>query len=232
MTVCAFTAVCGEDRDWLRQYIWEAERLEMPFVILLDRFPARPKILNHRLCVRVLERHESEGEFTEQAKQPLLDTVQQLGYSWALAWDVDETYEHFGPGVLPKYADYGTMNYVDFMTMRWLNLWETPSHVRVDRGYADMRRVKLLNLGGGRQWVFDHPVTNGPKLVGRTPVGYDSTKVCLHHGMMTAELRRLHKKRWDRIYSTALRGDPNPYNFWREMVETEDQAVTVRHGYT
>jgi hypothetical protein len=56
--------------------------------------------------------------------------------------------------------------------------------------------------------------------------------VCLHAGMMTPELRRLHKERWDRIYSTALRGDPNPLGFWRQAIETEKDAVLIRHGYT
>jgi hypothetical protein len=227
MNICAFTAVCEEDRDWLRQYIWEAERLEMPFVILLDRFSSRPKILNHRLCVRVLERHG--GEFTEQAKQPLLDAVQQLGYSWALAWDVDETYERDF-----SWKSRNLMGLdVDAIDTRWLNLWGDVHYVRVDREFCKGHRVKFFNLHN-RKWVFDHPITNGPKLAGRKAKVSNATTAltCLHHGMMTAELRRLHKDRWDRIYSTALRGDPNPYNFWREMVETEDEAVTVRHGYT
>lgn len=48
---------------------------------------------------------------------------------------------------------------------------------------------------------------------------------------MTPALRRLHKERWDKIYSAALRGDPNPYGFWKNAVETEAAAVTEPHDY-
>lgn len=226
MSVCAFTCVCQEDVRWLPGYVAEAERMGMEFVLLYDRMKPE-ETANHQLCRGVLTRET--GEFNEQAKQPLMDLVKALGYDWAFAWDVDEVYAENAMNViwlLEAWKD------TDCFDTRWLNAWGDRDHIRVDERYAIGHRVKLYNMTGGRTWVFDHPITNGPKLQGRAgTIGQAMDLVCIHLGMMTGELRRMHKERWDRIYSTALRGDPNPYGFWKWMIETEDQAVAIKHGY-
>jgi hypothetical protein len=228
-SVCMFTAVCEEDKGWIPQFLSEAERLNLPFVVHLDRCRREPFVKSD------IERHplykgasyKDEGEFTEQDKQDALNLVAVLGYDWAMATDIDETYEQEASA---KIAEIVKMD-ADLVDVRWLNLWGDKDHVRVDLNFAVGHRVKFYNLRSGK-WVFDHPITNGAKLQGREAKVAKADLVCLHAGMMTPELRRLHKERWDRIYSTALRGDPNPLGFWRQALETEKDAVLIRHGYT
>lgn len=231
--VCAFTAVCKEDERWVDQYLREVDRLQIPFVALFDRCWF-DRMSMHPLCVGGNSRAVADGEFTEQCKQSILDVVQGLGYEWAMAWDIDETYENGAAFHIWKALDQAD-KLTDWIDVRWLNLWDTPDHIRVDLNFAAGHRVKFYRMREGLRWVFDHPITNGPKLMsGNNPsftTGAKSPLVCLHWGMMTAELRRQHKERWDRIYSMALRGDPNPYGFWKQAIETEHQAVTIKHGY-
>lgn len=229
-TVCAFTAVCQEDLVWLHKYLCEVERLNLPFGMHLDRcLPHTWAFVQaHPLCLTTTI-SVSDAEFNEQHKQPILDSITALGYGWAFAWDIDETYETGFRNKLDRLLPQ--LSGADCVDLRWLNLWDDERHVRTDRNFDAGHRVKLYNLNEGRRWAFDHPITNGAKLVGREGVTVKVDLVCLHHGMMTPELRRQHKARWDRIYSTALRGDPNPYGFWREAIATEDSAVTVKHGY-
>jgi hypothetical protein len=224
--------VCEEDAGWLEQYQAEADRLEMPHVVHLDRCSAltRWRVAAHRLCVGTTRQDGPAVEFRETHKQMALDVVAGLGYDWAMAWDVDETYEAGARQLIAEACE--AAGEADCIDIRWLNLWGDVRHIRADGSWLAGHRVKMLNLQGGRRWRFDHPITNGPKLVGREGVTVRHPLVCLHHGMMTPEMRRMHKARWDRIYSTALRGDPNPYGFWASAIESEDQAVTVRHGYT
>lgn len=230
MRVCAFTSVCLEDAHWAPQYLAEATRIGVPYVVHYDRCrPEDSQLFRYldksQLCVGRTFSDSGTREFDERHKQAPFNLVAALEYDWAMAWDIDETYAAEFP--LKLLAEC-TADYVD---VRWLNLWGDKDHVRIDRGFAEGHRVKFYNLRG-RKWVFDHPITNGAKLVGRDPVlarVYEF--VCLHWGMMSPALRRMHKDRWDRIYSTALRGDPNPYGFWKDAVETETDAVTVRHGY-
>lgn len=243
--VCAFTSICAEDAGWVGRYLREAERLSLSFAVHLDRCApgdcdALHDLVSHDLCVGHTHQPNPAVEFTEQHKQAVLDLVAGLEFKWAMAWDVDETFEATASHKIMDLTGGGSG--ADWVAVRWLNLWGDRNHVRVDGEWANKHRVKFLNLAKKRRektrWVFDHPVTNGPKLVG---VGDDrnvfatagelSDLVCLHWGMMTPALRRLHLTRWDRIYSTALRGDANPYGFWRDAVATEGTAVTAAHDY-
>lgn len=233
MTICAFTAVCEEDKGWIAQYLAEVERLEMPFCCLYDRLQPQTaaKLTDHPLNCGSVSREVAEGEFNEQCKQPLLDLVQAQGFNWGLAWDIDETWEADAQWILKDLVQVP----VSMITTRWLNLWGDTKHVRTDLMFSRSYRPKLYNLQAPHKWVYDHPITNGPKRIDQLPFPapmFKSELVCLHHGMMTHELRRLHKARWDRIYSTALRGDVNPYGFWKDAIDTEAEAVTIRHGYT
>lgn len=229
MNVCAFTSVCEEDRGWIDQYLAEMERLALPFAVHLDRCSndTMLRFIRHPQFVCCTEQHDRKTEFTEQHKQDVLDAVAGSDCGWALAVDIDETFEADAPARL---AALGNTT-VDLITARWLNLWGDRDHVRVDQCFAESHRVKLYNLRSGR-WVFDHPITNGAKLTGKAePSVLRSDLVCLHWGNITQEQRLFHKARWDRIYSTALRGDLNPYGYWKMICDESIKPVLIKHGY-
>lgn len=223
-SVCAFTSICEEDRVWIPQYLAEAERLRMPFVVHLDRCKPETAGLfkRHDLLVGVTSQDDPKIEFTEQHKQAPLDLVAQKKFGWAMAWDIDETYEFSAREKIDRIAAMS----VDLVDIIWLNLWNDKAHVRVDGSFMSGHRVKFLNLNSGK-WTFDSPITNGPKLPGAM-IG-KSDLVCLHHGMMTHELREQHKARWDRIYTAAV--GANPYGFWNYALDPTIQPQVQRHGY-
>lgn len=233
MTICAMTALCEEDSGYVSQYLAEMQRLNLPFVVLFDRCSpeTRSLVAKHKLCAGACARDERDGEFHEQCKQEVLDLVQEQGYDWALVVDIDETFELDAVKYLNEIVVNPAFNTVDYITCRWLNLWGDTKHVRVDLSFGNSYRVKFYNLQKQRRWVFDHKITNGAKLVGRETVLHRLELVCLHHGLMTQELRELHKKRWDRIYSTALKGDKNPYGFWNLCCDESIKPVLVKHNY-
>jgi hypothetical protein len=227
--VCAFVSVCAEDACWVPQFVSEMERLSMPFVVLFDRCHTHDlywTFVRSELCVSWTSRLPKDGEFTEQCKQVILDRVAGDKFDWAMAMDVDETFERDAPA---KIAEIVKLD-ADLVDVRWLNLWGDKDHVRVDLNFAVGHRVKFYNLRSGK-WVFDHPITNGAKLQGREAKVAKADLVCLHHGFMTQELRVMHKERWDRIYSTALRGDKNPYGAWAQACDESIEPVLIRHGY-
>lgn len=237
--ICAYTAVCEEDSCWLDQYLAEAERLAMPFAMLLDRCSARTKerVRGHRLCIGTTEQNDPAAEFEEWFKQGPFDLVADSfeGYRWAMAWDVDETYEREAPRKLSEIVALD----VDYVDITWTNLWGNSRHVRTDGPFGSGHRVKFYNLRR-HCWMFTHKITNGPKAVDArgkpldmlSPVKHRehrSDLVCLHWGMMTEELRALHKSRWDRIYTAAV-GD-NPYGFWRYATDETITPTIVEHDY-
>jgi hypothetical protein len=193
-------------------------------------------MLDHGLCRGHTFQDDPTVEFNEQHKQQVLDKVASL-YHWGLAWDIDETFETEAAQLMPQFHEQFA-NF-DYVSTRWLNIWGKSNLIRIDGLLAEGRHVKFYNLKSGR-WVFDNPITNGAKLVGR---GVDDTAifkecrygiselVCLHWGLMTHELRIQHKERWDRIYSIALRGDKNPYGFWNYVLDPSINPITVKHGY-
>lgn len=230
--VCGFVAVCEEDVwMWGRQFLREMERLGLRFMVHFDRCSGKAKseLGDHDLCAGSVGRNDHSIEFNEQHKQDILDRVAVFKFDWAMALDIDETY---AVGLSKDVIwDICNQNNCDLVDIRWLNLWDTKDYIRVDGNWATGHRVKFYNLRSGK-WVFDHPITNGAKLKGReAKVMARKDLVCLHWGMMTEALRRQHKERWDRIYSTALRGDPNPYKFWTHALDPTITPVTVRHGY-
>lgn len=215
-TVCAFTSVCGEDEEWVDQYLAEVLRVDVPFVVMLHRckLALQYKLSSHRKCVGW---YVYDGDFDETRKQPILDMVASLSFHWAMPWDVDETWEADAPSKMRKLLADAIGDCVD---IGWVNLWGDDYHVRVDGPFGSGHRVKFLNLRSGA-WKFTHPVVNGAKLQGRRGVQVRGDLTCVHHGMKTHELRVMHKARWDRIYSEALRGDPNPYGFWNYALDPD-----------
>ncbi len=228
MTICAFTPFCEPDVDlWAGQYLAECERLDMPFVVHLDRCSKESwlRFKRHRLCRGITRQDIKLMEYTEQHKQMALDEVTRLGYDWALHWDSDETWETNAPAKLTEICATAT---ADYLQVLWVNLWGDDGHIRVDAEFNRPPRVKLYNLQDGRRWHFDHPITYGCKLVdgdGTTPHGHGAMGTtdlaCLHHGLKTEELRKMHAERWDRIYGKAV--GSNPYGFWHWAM---NQAVT------
>lgn len=226
--ICFFTSVCEADYGHVSRYLREVERLDMPFVVHFDRCHI-PEMADHHLCDGFTYQYDPAIEFEERHKQAPLNKVVSLAYDWACMMDIDETWEF---DILEKFKRLDQLG-ADYVDTRWLNLWGDWRHVRVDSNYALGHRVKLFNLKSGLKWEFDHPITNGPKTIGaREPVlATCLDMVCLHWGMMTQEDRLHHKARWDRIYSTALRGDQNPYGFWKNACDETIKPILVKHGY-
>lgn len=224
--IIALTAVSGQDAQWVPKYLAEAERLGLMFGVLLDRCDVANtiwgKLIGHSLCRFAIGK--GTEEFTEQHKQPLWDAARARDYKWAIAWDIDETW---GRNAMAKIEQTLSTTNAHVLTARWLNLWETPDQVRWDGAFRNGCHAKFYNLAAG-PWKFDHPITNGCKLLdARGRIREDTITgktdiVCLHHGMMTKELRQFHKDRWDRIYSAAV--GCNPYGFWNYAL---DESVTV-----
>lgn len=231
MEICAFTSICQEDARWIMQYLAEIERLEVPFVVHLDRCQLGRRyvggklirrLINHSLCKGFTRQENQYLEFTEQYKQDILDLIASNDYAWAMAWDIDEVYER---GAVDKLGLLDSA--VDCYDLPLLHLWEDGRYARIDGAFNGCHRVKLYNLQDGRCWVFDHPITNGPKLVSRVAVVEKLSVTCLHYGLMTKSLREMHKQRWDRIYGTAV--GANPYGFWNAALD-ESGLVVIEHG--
>lgn len=227
--VCFFTAVCQEDEKHLTRYVSELHRLQVVTVMHFDRcdpaWAQRVVASSHRI---IGSTSRNDEPFNEQHKQEMMGLLMRMNrFKWACDMDVDETWQQDWGAVLAA-LEQSTHDCID---VRWLNLWDDPAYIRVDGVFARGHRVKFYNLQEGRRWIFDHPITNGAKLQGR-----DGTTdklwhlVSLHWGMLTREDRELHKKRWDALYSFALRGDPNPYGFWNAALD-ESSLCTIKHGY-
>lgn len=230
MRVCAFTSVCQEDLGWVDQYIIEAERLHIPFAIHLDRCNIQDfsKLVNHRLCRGYSRQNKGYIEFNETHKQEVMDIAATTGSTWLMAWDIDETYATD----LSFLDDPMLQMSHDYINVRWLNLWEDTDHVRVDGPFGSGHRDRFYNNRSG-QWVFNHKVVNGPKLKVRGIFAGSNARelkyhdfICLHHGMMTRELREFHKERWDRIYGVAV--GKNPYGFWDYALNETEYPPVVK----
>lgn len=227
-TICAFTAVCEEDAFWLPQYLREARRTGIPFVMHFDRCSEETKDLvkASQMCMGHTEQNRPEVEFDERHKQEPFDAVARLKFDWAMAWDVDETWMGNIRNVLVELV----LLDVDWINFNWINLWENVSQHRADVwGHRD----KMFNLQAGRQWKYCSPIVNGPKLLGSNgqPLngGTHAQRrdvVCFHHGMMTHELRVQHKARWDRIYGRTIYNG-NPYGFWNMMLDYDGHPPKI-----
>jgi hypothetical protein len=221
MTIAVYSSICEEDACWIDQYLAEVSRLGLRFAINLDRcsIATGARLIAHHRCLGHVFQSDPAIEFNEMHKQKAFDIVVRAGFKWAMAWDVDETYERDAPR---KLAEIDAMD-ADYIDTPWHNLWNDPRYVRIDGPFASGHRVKFYNLKR-RQWRFTHMITNGPKIVDekgdpladcKNPVRERSTRYdlnCLHWGMLTREMRLQHKERWDRIYSKAV--GSNPYGFW------------------
>lgn len=232
--ICAFTSICQEDEQWVDQYLAEVDRLKMDFCIHFDRCNSnlKSRLLTSCFCVGWTAQEDHDVEFTEQHKQGVFNDVVRLGYQWAMAWDIDETYDRDAPEKLKSLKNVQQ----DMAQTYWVNLWDDPRYVRVDGPFLMSKRIKFYRLGE-KKWKFDHPITNGAKAYhDGWPIpttyagpGEIGNLTCLHWGMLTKELREQHKERWDRIYGKAV--GSNPYGFWQIAVDDSITPILVRHGY-
>lgn len=222
-TIGVYTSVCEEDKDWIPQYLKEVERLGFPFAIHLDRCSVDTKHLftSHPLCIGAT--FNKKDEFSEQHKQGVFNIIASK-CTWALAWDVDETWEVDAPR---KFADLPDADYMDAV---WVNLWDDEDHIRVDGPFSRGHRIKLYNVEK-YQWKFDHPITNGAKHVhpGEEPRLAKMDLTCIHWGMMTKAMRKFHKDRWDRIYTSHV--GANPYGFWSYALDPQYEPNVVPYDH-
>lgn len=221
--VGVYTAICEEDKDWIPQYLKEVERIGFPFAVHLDKCSPETKELlrSHKLCIGSTE--NKKGEFSEQHKQGVFDIISK-SCEWALAWDVDETWEIEAPEKLRNLPD------CDYIDAKWVNLWNDKDHIRIDGPFSAGHRVKLYNVKR-YSWRFDHPITNGAKhvLPREEPRLEKMDLTCIHWGMMTEEMRKFHKERWDRIYTSHV--GANPYGFWSYALDPQYEANVVPYDH-
>lgn len=224
--VMVYTSVCEEDVPWLDSYLGEMGRTGLPFCMHLDRCSDETfwRVTQHSNCQAVTQQKNPRVEFNETHKQEPFTCCVTARADWAIGLDVDEVFAKDVPEKLHEViARHPAADVIDF---KWVNVWEHDDLLRIDGPFADGHRTNLYNLTGGRRWRFTNPITNGAKLFRDDKWVRDEAKavardlVVVHRGMKTLELREAHKTRWDRIYSVALRGDPNPYGFWCYACDT------------
>lgn len=226
-----FLTTCDEDRHWLPQWVEEVDRLGLDFTVHFDRCSLATVnlLLQHRRCVGCTSQDNPKIEYTECHKQGPFDLLVKQGYDWVLLIDSDETLEKDAPTKLRQIVQDHKDD--DCLGLKYRTLWDTRGCLRVDGPLGCGYHVKLYNLMGGRRWSFKNPIVNGAYILGRRSGDYREVKVdlvCLNHGAMTEELRRLHKERWDRIYG-ALGG--NPYGFWNYCLDPSINSVIVDNPY-
>lgn len=210
----AYSSICEEDKVWIPQYLKEIDRLGVDFVMHFDRCSEETKALvrAHPRCVDSTEQNDPSIEFAETHKQKAHDLLIHRGYDWAVAWDMDETWEKDAP---EKFKQILEITEYDYLITHFFHLWEDSKHIRVDEEFGRCSRHKFNNLKSF-DWRWTSPVVNGPTAIPKggnkwCRMGWFNIH-CIHWGLMTHELRQFHKDRWDRIYSRAV--GSNPYGFW------------------
>lgn len=196
-----------------------------------DRCSADTKALvqGHGWCFGVTSQDDLATEYTEKHKQAPFDLLQNSGrFDWVVYQDIDEIWEKEAPDKLRSILGRPE----NHLKVHWVNCWGDLQHIRVDTLFANAPRVKAYNVANGNRWRFDHAITHGCKLLdsqGNTAVNLmvcgKIDLVCLHYGLMTRELREMHKARWDRIYTKAVGN--NPYGFWDYCLDEENYPPTV-----
>ena len=232
--IMVFTSICEEDNIWIDQYLAEIERLDVRFAIHLDRCSGETKerLVNHKLCAFHTTQDVKKIEFTEKHKQKILNLVVGSDATWALAWDVDETFETDAAAKFSHIAESD----VDVINIGILHLWGDRRHYRSDSNLDEGSRERMLNVGKGSNWIFRYDTVNGPRAMDEykkrtleTHVDRGRHLECLHWGFMDQELREYHKERWDRIYGRAM--GRNPYGFWDHILNPNLKVEITEHNY-
>lgn len=212
--VGAVTPMCEEDAQWLPQYLAEVERLQMHFAVHFDRCSKefRDRVKAHPLYIGcTLNVH---GTYEERFREGPLRVLEKAKFGVAVFMDMDETFEPAFGSKLAKFVRHPW----DCARIYWYNMWEDTETIRLDNP-SNPHRMKLFRLGEAN-WTFK----------GITVDPYPDRKVCtgntnmvsFNWGLMSQELREMHKRRWDTIYAKAV--GKNPYGFWDYILAHE--AVT------
>lgn len=239
MNAGIYTSICEEDHIWIDQYLAEIERLRFPFAINLDGCSRQTKLrlIQHRLCAGATSNDNPKKEFDETQKQGILEIISGKGFDWAIPLDMDETFE---TDFTNRLGQIDTNAY-DVINIRWVNLWESKEHIRTDGPFANASRDKFYNLKNYR-WRHLQKAVNGPTAFPKNTSRIRRTTIveprtfktdiiaCIHWGLMTRELRELHKERWDRIYGKAV--GRNPYQWWNHSLDEGNfPPVLEKHNY-
>ena len=223
-----FTTICQADAHWADQYLAEISRIELSFVIYLDRCSTElaDRFFSHPLCLGGICQDNPKREYNEKAKQEVFDIVSRRGFKWAMSWDADETFEEDAPAKLREAA----RKEVGSLSVRWVCLWGDSEHYRTDGQFGPGRqcylRERLHNLRMGIPWTFRDPRVYEPSALDHEVTNEVLDLKCLHWGYMTRELREEHKRRWDHNYGPAL-GGKNPYGLWDMMLDEVNHPATV-----
>lgn len=221
-----YSSICEEDAVWIPQYLKEIDRLGFDFVMHFDRCSEKTKelILAHARNIGFTEQNDPDREFSEKDKQAAHDMLIEKGYDWSLAWDVDETWEKEAP---EKFKQVLACKDYDYIITHFFHLWEDPYHIRVDEEFGRCSRHKLNNLKTF-DWKWQSHVVNGARA--KPKAGNEWCRMgwmnihCIHWGLMTEDLRKFHKNRWDRIYGHHS-DNGNPYGFWDLALNTKGYVV-------
>lgn len=227
--VCVFTSVCEEDGYWIPQYLTETERLGLCFAMHLDHCHEDTKQLvkRHPNCIGTTEENSPYRPFDETHKQAVHDLVRHAGFKWSMAWDIDETYETDAGAKIDELLTNLEPDVTTLVTS-FLTLWGDWKHIRTDPPLGSGWRSKFNRLDV--QLRFLHRNVNGPTRVNDRgeKLPYREVKtdlVCLHWGMISHELRVLHKQRWERVY-----GSHHSYGIWKASLD-ETGLVVAEHHY-
>jgi hypothetical protein len=245
-----FTPVSGEDASYCNQYLADIDRLGFPFTVYLDRCSndLKNKLTSHPLCAGYVANDNKRREFSEKDRQQPMDMLMDRTL-WAVSMDFDETWERDAKVKFECLRSHSNYTHAKVKTA---HLWETPEFIRVDQHCRASHADRCYNLKF--RHVFLSGVTNGPRTVvskqenqaqrnfGYTykdcmpedrSIGFETGITCLHWGLMTRELRLMHKERWDRIYSHPDTGGGNPYGTWKKFLDEETYPPIVeRHDLT
>lgn len=206
--------VCDGDEKHFGRFYAELTRLNFPFVAHFDHCCSNTKFrfTGHPLCVGSSSDDDPKSYFDESFRQRALDVLVKLDrFTHMTHMDVDETLERDAPEKIMEVAQSG----VDVGIFRCLDLWTVPSGKvshRVDGVFAGSQREKVFKLLGN-SLKYPHPSSHAPNVIPHGKTKADATVVktgicILHWGIMDMEDARVHKERWDTIYTRKLGGNP------------------------
>lgn len=230
MRLIAFTAVCEEDRAYAPQYIKEAERLNLEFVIHFDKC-SRSTIQQFQasdLFKGSTQNDDPAKLFSDADRQGIFDLASRFS-TRLLSWDVDETWER----------DFRTKwslldKSFETVLVRVAHLWDSKEHVRSDAAFQKVNpiRRRIFSNENGQLFRYTAPCIASPSLLNVLPG--DSREIysditCVHWGFLTAKDRLKHKNRWDRLFNYHM--GRNPYGFWNFICDEESYpAETTPHN--
>lgn len=211
----AWLATCEDDAlRWGEQWLAEATRLQIQFTVYFDKC-SQAVVDMFRTNDLFLGGINGSKPFDELCKDEALQLLRSRSNAdWLMTWDTDETWEPEAPQKLKLLEPLDC----DEVRISWVNLWNDSDVVLVNYP-SNPVRSKLFT--GKRAWKYAHGCVATPGLLPPQPGKEESIDlVCLHHGLMTRELREMQKQRWDKIYGRVM--GRNPYGAWDWVLNEKD----------